>query len=59
MNGLALQTIPDDSMDVATACHKGCPIVLAMPGKVYAIRLQWIKMTDSTLGFGKKVVWEG
>jgi uncharacterized protein YhbP (UPF0306 family) len=31
---------------------------LAMPGKVYAIRLQWMKMTDSTLGFGKKVVWE-
>jgi uncharacterized protein len=33
------------------------PFALAMPGDVYAIQLAHIKMTDSTKGFGKKILW--
>ena len=33
------------------------PLALAMSGEVWTIRLSHIKMTDSTLSFGKKTVW--
>ncbi len=25
---------------------------------IWCLRLEWIKMTDNTIGFGKKIVWE-
>lgn len=34
------------------------PFSLAIPGELWAIELQKIKMTDNTLGFGKKISWE-
>lgn len=34
------------------------PFAKAMPAPIWAIRLSWIKMTDNTLGFGKKLEWE-
>ena len=37
--------------------HKKYPFALAMPGTVWAIRLNTIKMTDNTLSFGKKIQW--
>ena len=37
--------------------HQKYPFALAMPGTVYAIRLNFLKMTDSTLGFGTKLLW--
>jgi uncharacterized protein YhbP (UPF0306 family) len=33
------------------------PLALAMPGEVWTIRINSIKMTDSTLGFGRKINW--
>jgi hypothetical protein len=33
------------------------PFALAMPGEIYTIRLDKIKMTDNSLGFGKKLQW--
>lgn len=33
------------------------PLALAIPGEVWTIRIDHIKMTDSTLGFGKKITW--
>jgi uncharacterized protein YhbP (UPF0306 family) len=59
LKGELLPYSEGESLGAATAYHKAYPFALAMPGKVYVIRLQWMKMTDSTLGFGKKVVWEG
>ena len=38
--------------------HKTKPMALAVPGDVWTIRIDSIKMTDSTLGFGKKIKWE-
>jgi uncharacterized protein YhbP (UPF0306 family) len=38
--------------------HKRFPLAMAMPGEVWVIRLDSIKMTDNTKGFGKKILWE-
>ena len=38
--------------------HKTKPMALAVPGDVWTIQIDSIKMTDSTLGFGKKIKWE-
>jgi uncharacterized protein YhbP (UPF0306 family) len=34
------------------------PFAKAKPSPIWAIQLNWIKMTDNTLGFGKKLIWE-
>ena len=33
------------------------PLALAIPGDIWALQVNYIKMTDSTLGFGKKITW--
>lgn len=33
------------------------PLALAIPGDTWALQINFIKMTDSTLGFGKKIIW--
>lgn len=38
--------------------HKKNPLALAIPGFVWAVQINYLKMTDSTLGFGKKIIWE-
>jgi uncharacterized protein len=37
---------------------KKFPFALAMPGEVYTLQLTHIKMTDSSKGFGKKILWQ-
>lgn len=37
--------------------YKKHPTALAMPGEMWAIQLNNIKMTDNTLGFGSKLNW--
>lgn len=34
------------------------PFAKAKPSPVWGIKLNWVKMTDNTLGFGKKLMWE-
>lgn len=34
------------------------PLALAIPGDIWALQINHIKMTDSTLGFGKKIRWD-
>ncbi len=38
--------------------HKRIPLALAMSGEVWAIQLETIKMTDNTIGLGKKINWQ-
>lgn len=33
------------------------PLALLMPGELWALQINHIKMTDNTLGFGKKIIW--
>jgi len=38
--------------------YKKNPDDLAMPGEIWMIQIDSIKMTDSTFGFGKKITWK-
>ena len=38
--------------------HKKFPFALAMPGEIWTLQLQVIKMTDNTSSFGKKLHWQ-
>ena len=38
--------------------YKKFPFAKAKPSKIWGINLTFIKMTDNTLGFGKKLIWE-
>ena len=42
----------------AAEYHKQHPYALAIPGEIWAIRLDTIKMTDNTIGIGKKICWQ-
>jgi Uncharacterized protein conserved in bacteria len=44
--------------DAFSIYHKNLPLALAMKGQVFVVRLDKIKMTDSKLGFGKKLAWD-
>ncbi len=48
----------DLQSDLQKEYYKRYPFALAMGGDLWVIELSWIKFTDNTLGFGKKVVWE-
>lgn len=37
--------------------HRRFPFSIAHPGEVWTIRLDTLKYTDNTLGFGKKLYW--
>ena len=39
--------------------YKKYPFAIAVPGNIWSIELKGIKYTDNTLGFGKKISWEG
>lgn len=52
-------TIVNDNKDIAASnYHKRYPFAYAMTGEVWIIQLSSVKMTDSTLGFGKKITWQ-
>lgn len=38
--------------------YKKYPFAMAFAGNIWAIELTYIKMTDNTLGFGKKIEWK-
>lgn len=38
--------------------YKRFPFAKTKPAPIWAIQLTWIKMTDNTLGFGKKLEWK-
>jgi uncharacterized protein YhbP (UPF0306 family) len=37
--------------------HKKNPAGLAVRGDIWIVKIDNIKMTDNTLGFGKKITW--
>jgi len=56
--GTILSPLDPLGVDAVNSYHKKYPIGLAMKGEVFTICLNDIKMTDSTLGFGKKITWK-
>ena len=41
----------------ASYYHKRNPAALAVPGEIWIVKIDNIKMTDSTFGFAKKITW--
>jgi uncharacterized protein YhbP (UPF0306 family) len=37
--------------------HKKYPVALTMQGEILTIQINSIKMTDNSVGFGKKITW--
>ena len=55
--GTLLDAGAPDAANAAAGYYKKNPLAMAMPGEVWTIQIDHIKMTDSTLGFGKKLKW--
>jgi uncharacterized protein len=56
-SGMALEPSHPLCTHAENIYHKRYPFALAMPGEVWAIDPDFIKMTDSSLGFGRKAIW--
>ena len=57
-NGEVLKANKTVSEIASAFYHKKYPFALAVPGEVWTIQVDMIKMTDNTLSFGKKLVWQ-
>lgn len=57
LEGVILDEDHPLSKNAEAKYHLKHPMALAMPGEVWTLQLNAIKMTDSTLGFGKKICW--
>jgi uncharacterized protein len=54
------EVLPSDhilSKNASVYFYKKHPLALTMPGEIWTIRIDKIKFTDNTLGFGKKLCW--
>lgn len=58
LQGEVLKQVHPQTKDASEIYHKKIPLALAIKGKVFTIRLNTIKMTDSQFGFGKKIMWK-
>jgi len=58
LQGEVLDQFHPMAKDAFALYHKENAMALAIKGKVFTIRLDFLKMTDSRLGFGKKITWK-
>ena len=56
--GVLLEADHPLAIHAAAHYYKKNPLALAMPGEIWTIQLNHIKMTDSSKGFGKKITWD-
>lgn len=56
--GQVLNEVDPLCYDAAALYYLKFPFAMAIPGEVWTIQLLNIKMTDNSLGFGKKLLWE-
>jgi len=55
----ALGTVEETNNETVDILYKKTyPLSLFIPYKLWLIKPHYIKMTDNTLGFGKKIIWE-
>src|SRR5688500_971919 len=59
IKGVQLKGFVDETaVGASDVYHKKYPFALAMKGEVWTVKLTFIKMTDNTIGIGKKIIWE-
>ncbi|MBL0356018.1 MAG: pyridoxamine 5'-phosphate oxidase family protein [Chitinophagaceae bacterium] len=56
--GFALPVDHPLTKHAAAFYYKKNPVAVAMPGEIWTIQINSIKLTDSSLGFGKKISWK-
>lgn len=47
-----------DDADLKALYFKQFPHAVLMQPKLWQIKVEYFKMTDNTLGFGKKIIWQ-
>jgi uncharacterized protein YhbP (UPF0306 family) len=56
-DGVILDSMDRLTLGASQSYHKRNPLALAMPGEVWTIQVNQIKLTDSAKGFGRKTTW--
>ena len=56
--GVFIKPSEELAKDFYAIYFKRFPFAKAKPSPIWGIQLNWIKMTDNTLEFGKKLIWE-
>lgn len=56
--GLILDKLLPDTFKLSSQYTKKYPLSLTMPGYIWAVKLETIKYTNNTLGFGNKTLWK-
>lgn len=51
------ELLPLDDDELKKLYFKSFPYALAMNPKLWQIKIDYFKLTDNTLGFGKKLIW--
>ncbi len=57
-SGLFREAIGDDLKRAETIYYNRYPFARAFGGVIWIVDLEEMKMTDNTLGFGKKLLWK-
>jgi len=57
-NGIFLNVTDPLSLNADRKYYKGVPMAMAMKGNVFTIKINSIKMMDSSRVFGSKILWE-
>ena len=55
--GIVLEKYQFIAKQASTFFHKQNPLAITIPGEIWTIQLTNIKMTDNSMGFGKKIYW--
>lgn len=50
--------IPLEDLELKKLYFKNFPYALALSPKLWQIQVNYFKMTDNRLGFGKKIIWQ-
>lgn len=50
--------LPLEEKSIKSLYFKHFPYALAMNPKLWQIKVNYFKLTDNTLGFGKKIIWK-
>lgn len=55
--GVFISPNETEERELYSIYYKKYPFAEAKPASVWGIKLEYVKMTDNTLGFGKKIIW--
>jgi uncharacterized protein YhbP (UPF0306 family) len=57
-SGTASRLAGEDEKKARHLYYSKFPLARLMESPIWAVKLDYVKMTDNTLGFGKKIIWE-